>query len=234
MSADDRPRLVMAGTGSKISLSTTLGKQTEGSSESLPTQNEDSESTAQSNDAAASNTISFTSDSIYHFYRNELFPAFFASLPILCYRLGHDVYSSVSSISSRVLAFLIPSMGSSSNSTSNLSLTAAPNAAMAIWNSTASSAESFIDSILQYFDADDDGHISQSEISRVRNLKLEQLEEWIRTTIPGLEDASLHPSKWSWWQQAWPMMDWKIGVFLWRSCGGLLLCILIASIVPGR
>ena len=34
--------------------------------------------------------------------------------------------------------------------------------------------------------------------------------------------------------RAWPLMDWKVGVFLWRSYGGILLLIAIMSLLPGR
>ena len=42
---------------------------------------------------------------------------------------------------------------------------------------------------------------------------------------------------WTWivtkWAQEWPLLDWKLGVFLWRTFGGLLLVLCLISIVPG-
>lgn len=33
---------------------------------------------------------------------------------------------------------------------------------------------------------------------------------------------------------SWPLVDWNLAKLLWRSCGGLLLLIIVASIIPGR
>lgn len=33
---------------------------------------------------------------------------------------------------------------------------------------------------------------------------------------------------------SWPLVDWNLATLLWRSCGGLLLLIVTASIIPGR
>lgn len=38
----------------------------------------------------------------------------------------------------------------------------------------------------------------------------------------------------TWFQYTFPLMDWKIGIFVWRSCSGLLLLIAMATIIPGR
>lgn len=38
----------------------------------------------------------------------------------------------------------------------------------------------------------------------------------------------------NWFQCTFPLMDWKIGIFLWKSCSGLLLLIAIATIIPGK
>lgn len=43
------------------------------------------------------------------------------------------------------------------------------------------------------------------------------------------------PQSWlGWFSQSWPLMDWKFGFFVWQYCGGLLVVLMIASIVPGR
>ncbi|KAL3921058.1 MAG: hypothetical protein SGILL_002949 [Bacillariaceae sp.] len=41
-------------------------------------------------------------------------------------------------------------------------------------------------------------------------------------------------SFWMWFSREWPLMDWKLGVFLWQTFGGLILVIAVLSIVPGR
>mmetsp|Transcript_29038 Transcript_29038/g.58932 ORF Transcript_29038/g.58932 Transcript_29038/m.58932 type:complete len:727 (-) Transcript_29038:114-2294(-) len=43
------------------------------------------------------------------------------------------------------------------------------------------------------------------------------------------------PQNWfAWIHRSWPMLDWKLGVFLWRTCSGLVTVLAVASIVPGR
>jgi len=37
-----------------------------------------------------------------------------------------------------------------------------------------------------------------------------------------------------WLSREWPLLDWKLGVLLWRSFGGILLVLAVLSIVPGR
>lgn len=39
---------------------------------------------------------------------------------------------------------------------------------------------------------------------------------------------------WVWFSREWPLMDLKIGVFLWQTFGGLLFVIAVLSIMPGR
>jgi hypothetical protein len=49
-----------------------------------------------------------------------------------------------------------------------------------------------------------------------------------------LQPQDHHQSMFRWFQYTFPLMDWKIGIFIWRSCSGLLLLIAIATIIPGR
>jgi hypothetical protein len=38
----------------------------------------------------------------------------------------------------------------------------------------------------------------------------------------------------SWFQREWPLMDWKIGIFLWSTFGGILFLLAAFSIIPGQ
>ena len=38
----------------------------------------------------------------------------------------------------------------------------------------------------------------------------------------------------AWFSREWPLMDWKVGIFLWRSFGGILVLLAFLSVMPGR
>ncbi len=63
------------------------------------------------------------------------------------------------------------------------------------------------------------GHISANELLHV---KLENFPR-AHTNIPII-------ARWT----SWPLVDWNMANLLWRSCGGLLVLIVVASIIPGR
>ena len=77
----------------------------------------------------------------------------------------------------------------------------------------------FSDFLLKHFDANNDGHISTSELMNLRE---------VIKRMPPTEGF------WTWFSREWPLMDWKLGVFLWQSFGGILLLLALLSIVPGR
>lgn len=75
--------------------------------------------------------------------------------------------------------------------------------------------------MMQNFDTNGDGHISPSELVNLTE---------ILKHLPHLQQES-----WTlWFRREWPLMDWKVGVFLWRSFGGVLFLLTILTIVPGR
>ena len=172
-----------------------------------------------SDSSTSTSTSQLSPDSVYEFYKRELFPAIVASIPILCHRLTRDIYNKAAAVSHRVVEFIIPSWWASSDKTLPGS---------SLWNQTMSSSSptAVIEAIRHYFDADVDGHINKFEMLHVRE-QLAHLEEIVK-------GFATNPTGFNWFQQAWPMMDWKVGVFLWRSSGGLLLLIGIATIIPGR
>lgn len=176
-----------------------------------------------------------TADSVYDFYARNLLPAIWASLPLLLSRVGQDVFSYVRLGFEKVVRFLLPWYDERLSSE-----WAAPNFAT-LWNQTwaatagggpdsqggnVASENALVQFMLRHFDTNRDGHISASELLHMENYRLPSLPQYVPP----------HPQTWlSWLPTAWnPMMDWKFGVFLWRSCSGLLLVIAIASVVPGR
>jgi len=160
-----------------------------------------------------------TTESVYDFYRQQLFPALVASVPMLARRLLNDLRANAVSVSRKAIDFLKPSWVAEN---AKRMTTAFPKA-----NHTA-----VVEVITRYFDAikeiPEESGLTRIDISRAKE-HLHHLEELVVKAM-----TSAGPTGFHWFQQAWPMMDWKVGVFLWRSCGGILFLIGIATIVPGR
>lgn len=71
--------------------------------------------------------------------------------------------------------------------------------------------------LLRHLDVDGDGVISSAE--------------WLRLT------DHLSASSHSWWlavTREWPLLEWKLGIYVWRTFGGLILVLAVLSIIPGR
>uniref|UniRef100_A0A7S4J505 Uncharacterized protein n=1 Tax=Odontella aurita TaxID=265563 RepID=A0A7S4J505_9STRA len=164
-----------------------------------------------------------SSDGIYEFYTKNLFPAVMASVPILFGRIRNDISSLLLFCWEKMASFLLPWRRDSSS-------WSAPSIA-SLWNQSGSSqvasegadGSAFVDYMLRRFDTDGDGHISASELLQLGDYRLH---------LP--HQSQGHGSWFSWLSTAWPAMDWKLGIFLWRTCGGLLLVIIVCTIVPGR
>jgi len=152
--------------------------------------------------------------SVCDFYRSQLIPAFVASLPMLVCRLLSDFKQNAVAVSYKAMDFLTPSWWSSP-----LKQIAIPKNHTAI----------ITDVVMRYFEVIKDIQgLSKLDISHIKE-QLQHMEEHLMKAFASSGPAGLH-----WFHQAWPMLDWKIGIFLWRSCGGLLLLLGIATIVPGR
>jgi hypothetical protein len=79
------------------------------------------------------------------------------------------------------------------------------------------------DSILRHFDVNGDGTISYAELMNMTDV------------MNRISARRPHPETWwLWFSREWPLMDWKVGVFLWQSFGGILALLAVLSIVPGR
>jgi hypothetical protein len=111
-----------------------------------------------------------------------------------------------------------------------------PNAIRELWENVANvtnPALSTSDFMLRNFDTNHDGTISPNELLNMTEL-LQQIMIRMSLSSP-LQQPQPHEMSWFvWFRREWPLLDWKLGVFLWRSFGGILLLLAILSIVPGR
>ena len=162
-------------------------------------------------------------EEVYDFYKQNIVPAIISSFPLLINRVGMDIKEFINALTSSIYSFLFPwkhhSLDAPWRSPSFHSVLN-----HTLWGPGESAHHQFADFMLRHFDKDMDGSISSLEI-----LHLEELPHLLQ---------NFHyqpPQTWfTWFQRSWPLMDWKLGVFLWRSCSGVLLLIIIATIVPGR
>jgi hypothetical protein len=102
----------------------------------------------------------------------------------------------------------------------------------------------FADYMIRKFDTNGDGHISMNELTDSIVLHKNQWSipsSYYYSSMTANANANAATvtttikETWStWFAREWPLMDWKIGVLLWNTFGGILLVIAILSIVPGR
>jgi Domain of unknown function (DUF3336)/Patatin-like phospholipase len=168
-----------------------------------------------------------TADSVYDFYRNTVLPAVWSSLPILAGRVARDSRDYLVLVATNFLNFLLPKHwdlmeeGRDWPSTP-LRLQQLWEQAMTLRNN-ANHSNAVQEFLLQNFDSNHDGHISASELINMT----EFMERWHASVTT--------PSSWyQWVSREWPLMDWKVGLFLWRTFGGIILTLCVLSIIPGR
>ena len=82
-------------------------------------------------------------------------------------------------------------------------------------------SSSLSQAFMDHFDTNQDGHICAEELFSVQEL----LQE--------IQRHRPNPTWWHWFVREWPLLDWKVGVFLWKSCGSILLVLALLSIIPG-
>lgn len=75
--------------------------------------------------------------------------------------------------------------------------------------------------VLRHLDANQDGSISSEDF-------LNELMELIPTAKMGVGSWAAFVSK------EWPLLEWKVGVWLWRTFGTALTILAILTVVPGR
>lgn len=184
-------------------------------------------------------------ESVYDFYTRELFPAIVASFPILLGRVWQDAFQWLQVAAHKLYLFVLPKwMKENYETVQQQLLQQQSNAIQAsrhahqLWEQALESSKnsSIADFVLHHFDSNQDGHISTAELVNFTESLLSRLPVPLRNvggdSNGGGSSDSL--SFWTWFSREWPLMDWKIGVFLWHTFGGLLLVIAVLSIVPGR
>lgn len=176
---------------------------------------------------ASSKGDEVTPDSVYDFYRDDVIPAITSSLPILLGRIAVDAKDWIQLGGSRFVHFLLPKHWAD-----NAGEWTGGAALQQLWEQAIASARDNSNSLrnnsveeflLRHFDTNEDGHISPSELMNMT----EFMERWHASVTT--------PSSWyEWVSREWPMMDWKIGLFFWRTFGGILVLLCVLSIIPGR
>lgn len=172
-------------------------------------------------------------------YRNILTSdAVLSSLPLLLHRLATDSKDLVLTGGHKLWNFILPDWdyyhsqtggGVAGNFTSLASLkellqSAGSNAAQHVHQARPNIPVG--DFMLRHFDANGDGHISRHELLHMTEVWKQTLQE---------QAAATKNMNWAaWLQREWPLLDWKIGVFLWSTFGGLLLVLAGFSVIPGR
>jgi uncharacterized membrane protein len=185
---------------------------------------------------------SLTPDSVYDFYVHNLFPAILSSLPILGRRLWKDALSWALLAGHEFCLFIQPKWTKESailhdggGENVDEDWRRSPNVlAQQLWEHAVQSSKNvnadIADFMLNHFDKDDDGHISPNELLNMTEI-LAKLPMNPRIVIQHQRPVE---SFWAWFSREWPLMDWKIGVFLWQTFGGILLVIAVMSVMPGR
>lgn len=156
---------------------------------------------------------SMDEESVYSFYKDELVPAVLASFPILMQRLVKDVQAGLMLSFHKFVEFISPDWSSMKQTEWTEMFLELPQ----------KTNISFPEFMLKQFDTNRDGHISAKELLNMTEI------------LSRLPQAPQSPQNfWEWFSREWPLMDWKIGVFLWQTFGGMLLVLTLLSIVPGR
>jgi len=177
---------------------------------------------------------SLTPESVYEFYVQELFPALLSSFPILMHRLWKDALSYALLAGQEFLLFIQPKWMKDGKmmlaGDDEDDWMRGPNAfAQQIWEHAVQSSKNvnttIADFMMYHFDKDNDGHISPNEL-----LNMTEILSKMQSTKQEMPAESF----WAWFSREWPLMDLKIGVFLWQTFGGLLFVVAVMSVMPGR
>ena len=143
-------------------------------------------------------------ETIYTYWMQVLLPALLSSIPILLHRIASDSKDFLTQGVNK----LLPQSSAWRESAADF------------WDDHMASSLRVPETLLKHFDMNGDGILSPDELLNVT--------DWMQRV------ASQRPTFWKWFANEWPMMDWKIGLFLWQTFGGMLVLLTLLSIVPGR
>lgn len=150
-----------------------------------------------------------TDETIYAYYANVVLPALVSSLPLLLQRVSSDALGSLGTGRRQLWAWWT---------------TSSPG-----WRPTAiaASSEQQWQAALQQFWQQTSAHMPDH---------FPALPGEDHPLVVFLRQHQPPPvsSFWNWLAHEWPLMDWKVGVFVWRTFGSLLLVLAVLSIIPGR
>jgi hypothetical protein len=113
-----------------------------------------------------------------------------------------------------------------------------PKAIRDIWDSIANATQHHSsgssDFMLRHFDTNHDGTISSNELLNMTEF-VRHMIDMVRSSTTMTPPHLVRDMSWiTWFRREWPLMDWKLGVFIWRSFGGILFVLAVLSIIPGR
>lgn len=203
------------------------------------------------NNTNNNNETIISEDTIYEFYKEQLYPALISSLPILIKRIADDTkYCFITSIR-QFITFVLPKWNTvvDSNNKSLSSSDIIPSSMIEFWNqyklmmnhnstgshnTTIAHPSSIVEYMLRTFDSNHDGSISPNELTEI-------MQQWLQPFAAANDLLHRHhittniKETWSmWFTREWPLMEWKIGLMLYRTFGGILFVIALLSIIPGR
>ncbi|KAL9187834.1 hypothetical protein ACHAXT_006212 [Thalassiosira profunda] len=186
-------------------------------------------------------------EEVYEYYAHNLLPALFSSLPILLSRLARDLWFYVT----RFIQFLFPIWFRrwTVDTTDTLARAARDVASEGgdflshIWSSNATAGKgnsTVVDFILEKMDLNNDGHITRKEWTVNAEEMAKDLEALMEKYYHAVSDSLQSPQQTSWY--AWLRktvgsiiaVDWSMGSYLWHTCSGLILVLIVTSIIPGR
>lgn len=178
------------------------------------------------------------SESIYDFYFHQVLPAIWSSIPILIGRIITDIYYLIS----KFIYFLLPKQfietieqqeeeWTAKATAASASAVAAAHNLRQLWEQavTKSSNTTIAEFMKEHFDTNGDGHISPTEL-----INMTEFMELVYNYAPKNPQQYTPKSWYQWLLREWPNMDWKIGVWLWRMFGGILMTLCLLSIIPGK
>ena len=186
---------------------------------------------------------------VYKYYTDNLLPALLSSLPVLLSRFVRDAASFLVYYTSRFIQFLFPIWFRrwTVDTTDTIARAARDVTSEGgdffshIWPSELKGGNStFVDYLLEKMDLNKDGKFSATEwSSNAEEMKrdIELLAYQYYQVIVDRLNHQQHTSWYAWLRTAIGNLisvDWSFGAYLWHTCSGLILVLIVTSIVPGR
>lgn len=176
---------------------------------------------------------------VYNYYTQELLPALLSSLPILLSRITRDTAILLRHLTTRFIQFLFPLWFRKLTVDTQATIAhAAVESGEFLSQLThiKKSNVTFVDHLLHRMDLDGNGHITPRDLS----INAEEMKREVETLIHQYYDALMNQQHSSWYE--WfrtkitniMTVDWSLGAYLWQTCSGLIIVLIITSIVPGR